>query len=111
MLAQSTNVFDWDENPVTLSVIELEVLGGRPIARLHQLGASVSADPVGRVYNQFAEMKWRGELCGQLSKCTPLLAISNHANQLLASSSLTKMQVSRRIGKPRAGLAIERRSL
>jgi len=58
MLAQSANVFDWDENPVSLSVIELEVLGGRPIACLHQLGARVSADPVGRVYNQFAEMKW-----------------------------------------------------
>ena len=58
MLAQSANVFDWDENPVSLSVIELEVLGGRPIARLHQLGAGVSADAVGRVYNQFAEMKW-----------------------------------------------------
>jgi len=43
---------------VSLSVIELEVLGGRPIARLHQLGAGVSADAVGRVYNQFAEMKW-----------------------------------------------------
>ena len=80
MLAQSANVFDWDENPVSLSVIELEVLGGRPIACLHQLGARVSADPVGRVYNQFAEMKWRGELCGQPCKCTPLLPSSNQQN-------------------------------
>src|SRR5437899_7476215 len=85
MLAQSANVFDRDENPVSLSVIELEVLCGRPIARLHQLGARVSTDPVGRVYNQFAEMKWRGELCGQPCKCTPLLPSSNQQNHLFHS--------------------------
>ena len=62
MLAQSTNVFDWDENPVTLSVIELEVLGGRPIACLHQLGARVPAEPVGNMHDQLAEMKGGGEL-------------------------------------------------
>ena len=77
MLAQSANVLDWDENPVSLSVIELEVLCCRAIACLQQLGARVSAESVGHVYDQFAEMKGRCELCGQPDKCTPLLLISN----------------------------------
>jgi len=62
MLAQSANVFDWDEHPVSFSVIELVVLCCRAIARLQRLGARVSTDPVGHMYDQFAEMEGRGEL-------------------------------------------------
>ena len=57
MLVQSTNVFDRNENPVSFGIIELEVLCCRPITGLQQFGARVPTDPVGHMYDQFAEMK------------------------------------------------------
>jgi len=62
VLAQATDVFDRDENPVPLSVIKLEVLGSGAIIGLKHPGTHVPADAMGGMDNQFARLKWRGEL-------------------------------------------------
>jgi hypothetical protein len=62
VLAQATDVFDGDENPMPLSVIELEVFGPGAIIRLKHPGTHVPADAMGGMDNQFARLKWRGEL-------------------------------------------------
>lgn len=62
VLAQTTDVFDWHENPMPLGIIQLKVLSGGAIVRPKRPGPNVPADAVSRMDNQFARLKWRGEL-------------------------------------------------
>jgi len=62
VLAQATDVFDRNENSMPLGIIELKVLSSGAIVRLQHPGTDVAADAVGGMDNQFARLKWRGEL-------------------------------------------------
>ena len=62
VLGQATDVFNGDENPVSLGVIELEVFGSGAIVGLKHPGTHVPADAMCGMDNQFARLKWRGEL-------------------------------------------------
>lgn len=62
VLAQATDVLNGDENAVPLGVIQLEVFRSGAIVRLKHPGTNVPANAVGRVDNQLARLKWRGEL-------------------------------------------------
>jgi hypothetical protein len=62
VLAQATDVFDGDENAMSLGVVQLEVFGSGAIISLKHPGTHVPADAMGGMDNQFARLKWRGEL-------------------------------------------------
>lgn len=62
VLAEATDVFNRNENTVSLGVVQLKVFRSGAIIRLQHPSTNVSADAVSGMDNQFAGLKWRGEL-------------------------------------------------
>jgi hypothetical protein len=62
VLAEATDMLNGHENAVPLSVIQLEVFGSGAIIGLEHPGTDVPADAMGGMDNQFARLKWGGEL-------------------------------------------------
>jgi len=76
VLAQAPDVFDRHENSMAFGVVELKILGARPVGCLEGLGSHVAAKSVSGMEYQLTGIEGGGELRWQVSMIIPALRAS-----------------------------------
>ena len=69
-------MFDRHENSMAFSVVELKILGARPVGCLEGLGSHVAAKSVGGMEDQLTGIEGGSELSWQVSMIIPALRAS-----------------------------------
>jgi hypothetical protein len=116
-------VFDWDEDSMALGVVELKILGNRPVGCLDLPGSHVSAEAMRGMEHQLtgieggSELRWQdfiivpapgasqtprsGDICGGLPGCRARGAGAGHhyqgdRDQITRREPLTQEEKARR---------------
>jgi len=66
-------MFDRHENSMAFGVVELKILGARPVGCLDGLGTHISAKSVRGMEHQLTGIEGGSELCWQVSMIVPAL--------------------------------------
>lgn len=59
-------MFDGDKDPISVGIVELEIVGLGAVCSLQATCPSISAETVGGMDDEFTELKWGHEIRGHL---------------------------------------------